>query len=240
MKPKKFLVILGIILFIAGCGGTSMICSLNPFYLEKNIVLSKEIEGIWSVTALNAKSDSRKDITYNWQLADTSAWQINQYIFEEKQKSKSGKDSTVFKPQQYYIVKLTDSHPDSAQYQFKLVLFQINGSLYGDFSPWDMQAIKSSRMAQENLFEVHTLARINVKNNQLNLSWLGSDYMKEMIEKKRVRIKYHYVKEGSRLLLTASSEDLTHMIEKYGHQTRFIDWEDQYATLKLTRLNQLP
>lgn len=204
------------------------------------MVLSPNVEGNWTATTLRAKSEDNENTSYNWHVADTSSWQIKQYIFEEKLKSKSGKDSTVFKPQQFYIVKLTGSHPDSAQHQFKLVLFRIKGSLYGDFSTWDIQAIKNSRMVRENFFEVHTLARIQVKNNELNFSWLGSDYMKDMIEKKRVRIKYHYVQDAKRLLLTASSEDLTHMIEKYGHETRFIDWEDQAAMLKLTRINQQP
>lgn len=239
MKPKKIFFILGIIIFITGCSDFIMICSLNPFYIEKNIVLSPAIEGNWTAHLKPAKSDSNENNNI-WQLADTSLWRITQYVFEEKQKAKSGKDSTVLKPQKFYIMKLMGNPPDSAHYQFKLVLFRINEALYGDFSPWEIQALKNSRMAKENYFTVHTLARINVKNGQINLSWLGSDYMKEMIEKKRVRIKYRYVRDAGRLLLTASSEDLTHMIEKYGHQARFIDWDEQPAMLKLTRLNQLP
>jgi hypothetical protein len=60
--------------------------------------------------------------------------------------------------------------------------------------------------------------------------------MKEMIEKKRVRVKYKYVPDAGRLLLTASSESLTEMIEHYAHQKRFIDWENQPAMLKLNRI----
>lgn len=238
MKSKKLITIIGIILLITGCGNSFMICSLNPFYLEKNMVLSSSIEGNWTGISLPAKSDSNKSVGYTWHMTDTTSWQINRHVFVEQLKAKSGKDSTVYKPQQFYLVKLMGNRADSAQYQFKLVLFRINGMLYGDFSPWEIEALKTSRMATENLFEVHTLARIQVKNNQLDLSWLGSDYMKDMIEKKRVRIKYHYVQEAKRLLLTATSEELTHMIEKYGHQTRFIDWENQAARLKLTRLKQ--
>jgi hypothetical protein len=92
-------------------------------------------------------------------------------------------------------------------------------------------------MAEENYFTVHTLARINTNNKQFNISWLGSDYMRDMIEKKRVRIKYRYVHDAKRLLLTASSDELTQMLESYADQTRFIDWQDQPAMLKLTRLN---
>jgi hypothetical protein len=39
------------------------------------------------------------------------------------------------------------------------------------------------------------------------------------------------------LLLTASSKDLTAMIERYANEKRFIDWEDQPAMLKLNRIN---
>ena len=92
-------------------------------------------------------------------------------------------------------------------------------------------------MAKENYFTVHTLARISFRNKQLFVSWLGDEYMKEMIEKKRVRIKYRYVPDAGRLLLTASSEELTAMIERYADQKRFIDWEDQNAMLKLNRIN---
>jgi hypothetical protein len=240
MKPKKLLVIIGIILFIGGCSDFFMICSLNPFYLEKNVVLAPEMEGNWSANSLRAKSDTTKKKEYTvWQLADTvSAWQIKQFISEQTVKTKRGKDSTVFKPQNFYVVKLMANNPDSIQYQYKLVLFRIKGFLYADFSPYETQAIEDSRMAKENYLTVHTLARVTFQNNQFAVSWLGSDYMKDMIEKKRVRIRYRYVPDAKRLLLTASSEELTHMLERYGNETRFIDWQDQPAMLKLTQIDQ--
>jgi hypothetical protein len=238
MKLKKLLILMGIIIYISGCSEFVMICSLNPFYLEKNIVLAPEIEGNWSAHSIKSKSDSTSKSSSPWELADTtSTWGIKQFISEETVKTKRGKDSMVYKPQKFYTVKLIDNNPDSAKYQFRLVLFRINNFLYADFSPYETLAIKSSRMAKENYFTVHTLARINVQDKQFKLSWLGSDYMKDMIEKKRVRIKYRYVEDAKRLLLTASSEELTKMIERYANETRFIDWENQKAMLKLNRLN---
>ena len=238
MKLRKLLIVTGVLLFIGGCSDFMMICSLNPFYLEKNITLAPEIEGNWSIQPIRSKKDSTEKNNSMWESTDTtSIWRINRFISEEKVKTKQGKDSTVFKPQNYYIVKLTGSHPDSAKYRFELNIFRINGVLYGDFSPRETVAIKNSRMAKENYFTVHTLARIQIKNKQLLMSWLGSDYMRGMIENKRVRIKYRYVPSAGRLLLTASSEDLTEMIERYADQKRFIDWEDQPAMLKLTHKN---
>jgi len=239
MKLRKLLIVSGILLFISGCSEFVMICSLNPFYLDKNIVLVPEIEGNWSAQPIQSKKDSTDKNSSHWELADTtSVWQINQFISEEKMKTKQGKDSSVFKPQNFYVVKLTGNHPDSAQYEFRMVLFRVNQFLYADFSPRETTAIKNSRMARENYFTVHTLARIAFQDKQLKVSWLGADYMKGMIEEKRVRIKYRYVPDAGRLLLTASSEDLTEMIERYAHQKRVIDWDDQQAMLKLTRIKE--
>jgi len=238
MKYRKLLIVTGIFLFISGCSDFCMICSLNPFYLEKNISLTPEIEGNWTAHPIQSKKDSTDKNSSHWETADTTSfWRINQFISEEKVKTKRGIDSTVFKPQNFYVVKLTGNNPDSAKYQFRLVLFRIKGVLYADFSPREITAIKNSRMAKENYFTVHTLARVSIQNKQLFVSWLGADYMKGMIENKRVRIKYRYVSDAGRLLLTASSEELTEMIERYAAEKRFIDWEDQLAMLKLNRIN---
>lgn len=237
MKLRKLLIVTGILLFISGCSEFLMICSLNPFYLDKNITLVPEIEGNWSAHGIQSKNDSTDKNSSHWELADTSSvWSIRQFISEEKIKTKQGKDSTVYKPQKHYVVKLVGNNPDSAQYEFRMVLFRVNQFLYADFSPRTTLAMKNSRMARENYFTVHTLARITFQNKQLKVSWLGSDYMKGMIEEKRVRIKYRYVPDAGRLLLTASSEDLTEMIERYAHQKRFIDWDNQQAMLKLTQI----
>lgn len=238
MKYRKLLIIAGIFLFISGCSDFMMICSLNPFFLDKNITLSPEIEGNWTVHPIQSKSDSTNKSSSHWESTDTtSVWRINRFISVEKQKTKKGADSTVYKPQNFYVVKLTGNSPDTARYQFHLTLFRVNGGLYGDFSPREITDIHNSRMAKENYFTVHTLARIQVQNKQIFVSWLGADYMKNMIEKKRVRISYRYVPDAGRLLLTASSKDLTEMIERYADQKRFIDWEDQPAMLKLNRIN---
>lgn len=237
MKNRKLLIVFVVLLFFSGCSDFLMICSLNPFYLEKDLVLAPEIEGNWSVHPVQSKKDSTDKNSSHWEAIDTtSVWRINQFVAVEAIKTKRGIDSTIYKPKNYYVVKLTGNSADTARYQFWLHVFRINGNLYGDFSPRDLEAIKNSRMAKENYFTVHTLARIQLRNNQLFVSWLGADYMKSMIEEKRVRIKYHYVPDAGRLLLTASSKDLTNMIERYAGQKRFIDWDDQLAMLKLNRL----
>ncbi len=238
MNHRKILFVALALIFISGCSDFVMICSLNPFFLKKDVVVIPEIEGSWTAHAVLQKSDSDSKNISPWETVDTTlVWRIERFISVEKQKTKKGTDSTIYRPQDEYLIKLTTANSDTAHYQFWLTLFRINGVLYGDISPREVDAVKNSRMVRENYFTVHTLARIEVQNSQLFISWLGNDYMREMIEKKRVRIAYRYVPDAGRLLLTASSKDLTDMIERYAHQERFIDWKNQPAMLKLNRIN---
>lgn len=238
MNYRKLLIILGIIIILSGCSDFMMICSLNPFYLEKSVVLVPEIEGKWIARPIRMKKDSEGKNSSGWELTDTiSTWQIRRFISEEKQKTKRGTDSTVYKPQNFYVIKLAGNSPDSVRYEFHLTVFRINGNLYGDFCPREIADLHNSRMAKENYFTVHTLARISFQNKQFNVSWLGAEYMKEMIEQKRVRVRYRWVEDAKRLLLTASSKELTEMIERYADEKRFIDWDNQQAMLKLNQIN---
>ena len=237
MKHTKFLPLLVILMTFMGCDDFFMICSLNPFYMENKIVLEPKVEGSWMAKPLNSSKDSAQANSEIWDKIDTtSTWTIKQYIGKWVVKNKKGEDSTTFKAENFYIAKLSRIS-DSTSYDFKVVLFRVKKALYADFSPSNKDALLKSKLAANSFMEVHTLARVALINHQMKLSWLGADCMKEMIEKKRVRVNYHYVSEVKRLMLTASSEDLTKMIERYGDQPRFIDWEAQQAKLELNHLN---
>ena len=237
MKHKKFLPLLVILLTFMGCDDFFMICSLNPFYMENKIVLEPKVEGLWMAKPSKASKDSAQANSEIWDKIDTtSTWTIKQYIGKWVVKNKQGEDSTTYKAENFYVAKLSSSS-DSTSYDFKVVLFRVNNALYADFSPRNKEALLKSKLAANSFMEVHTLARVSMINRQMKLSWLGADCMKEMIEKKRVRVNYHYVNEVKRLMLTASSEDLTKMIERYGDQPRFINWDNQQAKLELNHLN---
>jgi len=238
MKRKKLLLITVLLLLLIGCDNYYMICSLNPFYVEKNILLESRIEGSWLAKAVKATKDSgSSNDSEIWGLADTtSTWTIKRAISKWVVKDKHGVDSTTFKPENYYYAKLTRSS-DSTNYEFKVVLFRVKKGLYADFIPNNKEGLLKSKLSSGSFFEVHTLARVTLNNNQIGISWLGADCMKEMIEKKRVRVNYKWVQETGRFVLTASSNELTAMIDRYADQSRFIDWENQKAKLELTHLN---
>jgi hypothetical protein len=238
MKRKKLLLITGLLLLLIGCDDFYMICSLNPFYIEKNVTLESQIEGSWMAKAAQpAKSKNSSSDSEIWGLADTtSTWTIRQAITKWVEKDKKGIDSTTCKPENYYIAKLSNSS-DSTYYEFKVVLFHVKEDLYADFIPKNKEGILKSKLATNSFFEVHTLARVILNNNQIKLSWLGADCVKDMIEKKRVRVNYQWVPEAGKFILSASPDELTDMIDRYASQSRFIDWENQKAKLELNRLN---
>lgn len=231
---RKLLPVSFLLLLFMGCDSYYMICSLNPFYIERNIVLEPRIEGSWSAHNVWPKDSSQSSI---WGSADTaSAWNIKRSYSKEVIKSKKGADSTTWKPENYYVARFSGSC-DSSKYAFKVVLFRVNRSLYADFIPNNKEEMLSSVLSSSSLFEVHTLARVIITGQKIQLSWLGADCMKEMIEKKRVRVNYQWVKETGRFILTASSDELTIMLWRYADQPRFIDWENQKAKLVLNRKN---
>ncbi|MCX6222952.1 MAG: hypothetical protein NTZ69_18440 [Bacteroidia bacterium] len=238
MKRPKTIILIGIILLLTGCTDFFMICSLNPFYVEKNITLKPEMEGRWSAIPLKMKKVPNKEESPDvWNKMDTtSVWKIERVINKETRKTKLGKDSVVFIPTDHYSVKLLGNRSDSLFYKFKMVLFEVNKGLYADFMPVENSGLEKSRFAIESYFKVHTLAKIDLSGEQCKISWLGASYMKDMIEKKRVRVSYRWVSGAGRLLLTGSSEQLTGMIEHYSGESRFIDWEKQQAMLKLNRI----
>lgn len=237
MKRKLFL-ISGFLLLFIGCNNYYMICSLNPFYIAKNITLSPAMEGSWLAKPVESlKSSPDSAASKIWGVADTtSTWRIKRAISKVVVKNKKGQDSTTYRPENYYIAKLVRSS-DSVSYEFKVVLFKVKNILYADFIPNAKEELMKSKLASNSFFEVHTLARVKLNQTKAELSWLGADCMKEMIEKKRVRVNYQWVKETGRFLLTASSGDLTGMIERYADQPRFIDWDGQQARIILTHLN---
>jgi len=238
MKQKKLIMIAGLMALLIGCDNYYMTCSLNPFYLEKNILLESSIEGYWVAKAAESSKHSGSSTDSEiWGLADTtSTWTIKRAITKWVVKDKQGVDSTTFKPENYYLAKLTRL-PDSTAYEFRVVLFRVKNGLYADFISSNKEGLIKSKLSSNSFFEVHTLARVLLSSKKIELSWLGADSMKEMIEKKRVRVNYLWVKEAGRFVLTASSNELTSMIDRYGDQSRFIDWEKQKAQLELTHLN---
>jgi hypothetical protein len=237
MKKSKTITVAVLIFLLWGCNDFFMVCSINPYYIEKNIVLDPTLEGTWLSSPVNPVNASN-DKSVVWKEADTTlTWKIERYISRDVYKDRFGKDSVSIKPQNYYMVKLQPPGSDSASYQFKMVLFKIKGNIYADFMPVTNFAMEHSRMVKENFLLMHTLARINTEGKSHIFSWLSEQTMKEMIESKHVRARYLYSRSVERLMLTGSSDQLTEMIERHASEKRFISWDEQPAIMKINPVN---
>jgi hypothetical protein len=236
MNRSKTIILLGAILLITGCTDFFMICSLNPFFLDRDITLAPDVEGRWQAREVLGKSGKKDHEVWN-QMDTTAIWKIERHIAKETIKTAKGKDSVTYKVMNDYSVRMINDKHDSAVYLFKMVIFKVKAKLYADFMPVENSGLEKSRFAHESYFKVHTLARINWHDGKLHFSWLSAESMKDMIEKKRVRVSYRWVSEAGRLLLTGSSEELSGMIERYAGEPRFIDWDNQPAMLLLNHIN---
>ena len=222
-KLIKFLILLAGIILTTGCDDYYMVCSLNPFYLEKDIVTISGIEGKWKAKPHNSKtSDSNGQI---WKTADSMlVWTVMRKLDENKN------------PTNVYHIQMGNDRTDSLNYKFEMVIFELKGNLYADFCPVSNLATDNSRLAFENSYPMHTLSKIIKNNNQFIFSWLEDDTMKSMIQEKRVRASFRWIKNDSRFILTGSSNQLTEMIKRYCNEERFVEWENQAAMLSLTAL----
>ena len=108
MWIKKTLIFSAFLLMTASCSDYLMICALHPFYLEKNVVLLPAIEGYWKARALDpVQPDSENGKTEVWRSADTlNTWKIVRTINRSTQKTKSGMDTTIITPMNYYEAKM--------------------------------------------------------------------------------------------------------------------------------------
>jgi hypothetical protein len=65
-----------------------------------------------------------------------------------------------------------------------------------------------------------SLAKISFVNNNMMISFLNGDYIKELISSGRVRIKHEKEDLFGSCVITASSDELKQFLEKYGNDDR--------------------
>ena len=127
MRHKTKLIVMLLLLLASGCSEFFMICSLNPFYLDKNTLILPQVEDDWMAVPLRAKAGSEKNEPGDvWKHADTiSTWRIERIVLKQTVKTSGGVDSTVMNPQNSYSVKLTGTFHDSVIYEFRMVRFRV-------------------------------------------------------------------------------------------------------------------
>ena len=121
----------------------------------------------------------------------------------------------------YYILEYRGADSEDQELEtMKINLTEINGHNYIDFSPFENSGFEHITRFTANYIPGHTFARYSIENGNMIIKSFDSDYIQNLIESKRVRLKHEIVDET--IVLTASTEELRAFIAKYG------DDEDLY------------
>lgn len=111
-------------------------------------------------------------------------------------------------------------YEDDEKAMLKGTLFELDGKKYMDFTPDPDEEHSVSELTGFHHIPVHTLARIEIREDQILLFWFGEEWLNELFEENRIRIAHEAIDFGtgySRQLLTAPTEELQKFIIKYAN-----------------------
>jgi hypothetical protein len=188
MKTRNLLFILMVALFFSGC----VIWSFYPLYTEKDLFANEILTG-------------------NWTDGDSLQWK-----FEHPER---GNPKSIDKKS--YNLHLTDYDRKETDYDVNII--QLDGIYFLDFYISDIAGANSSdsdaKLNYWNLhvIPVHTIAKLTVANDTLQINWFDGDWLQKQIEGKKIDIRYE--KNDECLLLTAKTEDLQKLVVKYANSS---------------------
>ena len=184
---KRSFVIITIMVLASMTG--CLVSSLHPFFKEKDKIYDPILTGTWID-------------------GDSCIWTIELDRFLESVPGLETNDST------YNITFYEDRDSKS---ELMGTLFILDGVTYVDFIPDPDGDNITSDMASWHHIPVHTLARVQYNSDSILLYWFAEEWLTELFEENRIRIKHETVESGdyARHVLTASTDDLQKFIKKY-------------------------
>lgn len=178
-----------------------LVSSLHPFYKQKDKIFDTTMVGYWID-------------------GDSCIWTILPNMvshgFMEPDVHDSSYAITYYEDDQKYAM-LTGT------------LFQLNNVDYVDFTPDPNEDHATSDMTAFHHVPVHTLARVQYSKDSILLYWYGDEWLNELIEQNRIRIKHETVPgfEYDRNVLTAPTDELQKFIKKYANDPMTSDEIEQ-------------
>jgi len=136
-------------------------------------------------------------------------------VFEEKllgtwSKEGENKDTWVFQKagENAYDLIVTEK---GAPAKFEAHLVKLGKFHFLDIAPSDLDT--KNDFYKFHHLPVHTFSRIWLERNQFRLALLDNDWLKDMIDQKKIDIKHE--REDKAILLTAATEDLQKLVTTY-------------------------
>ena len=194
-----------IILIMAMASMTGcLVSSLHPFYKEEDKYFNPVMVG-------------------NWIDGDSCIWTIHPNMITETFMGPEKQDSS-------YVITY---YEDEGKYSVLTgTLFRLHGVDYVDFVPDPDEDHCTSDMTCFHHIPVHTLARVQYSRDSILMYWYGEDWLNDLFEQNRIRIKHETVINGDyeRHVLTASTDELQKFIRKYANDPKTVEEIEEIFT----------
>lgn len=184
-----------LILALASMSGC-LVSSLHPFFKQEDKFFEESMVG-------------------NWIDGDSDIWTIEPNMVSAGFMQGENHDSS-------YVITF---YEDNTKSILQGTLFQLNEVAYVDFLPDPSEEHHKADMTTWHHVPVHTLARVQYNKDSIMLYWYGDEWLNELLEQNRIRIKHETVESADydRQLLTADTDELQKFLKKYANNPKTAD-----------------
>jgi hypothetical protein len=215
---KKLLLLTGMITLILSMSGC--LSTLYPLFTEKDLVYDARLIGEWK-----EKADDGSMVIEKASLQDLAKLPALQQLVD--------KAYIISLKSKEADVNSTRSKDQLIEQKFIAFLTRLGTDLYLDFfpTPTDRQQ-QYDGFYITHFISMHSFYRVQVHNDRsIEISQLKEEYLKNLIQQKRVRIKHEVYIDGS-YIITAPTEELQQYVLKYGSVPEAYDGNTVYTKIQ--------
>jgi hypothetical protein len=179
-----------LLIFLSGC-----LTTLHPIFTEKDLAYDPKLIGTW-------KTEDRRVVITN--LATENSIELPGNISSIKQKG--------------YLISYQRDNGEITE-RYIAFLARIGKHLYFDYFPADKkEAREIDDFFGAHFVKMHISYRVEIsKDGNYELSRLDEDYVKKLINEKKIRISYEKDADDN-IVITAPTSELQQYIIKYGDE----------------------
>lgn len=192
---KKVLAIAGIVVLLVTV--TGCLSTLHPLFTDKDFVFEPLLVGSWKDV-----TDSNEVMTFERGTSQTFG-DLPQNL---QQNAGNAYVMTVRNPQK------------KEEFRYYAFLGKLGGGYYLDYYPAENRRQKTyDAFYKQHLIKMHSIYRVKFNGNKsVEISQFDESYMRNLINKKKIRIEHEVYYDGS-YVITSPTEQLQQYVLKYGN-----------------------
>ncbi len=148
-----------------------------------------------------------------WDMGDNETWEFVR---------KTNKKDSVNEVPPYYELTVIEKGEKAVLDAHLLLLGKY---YYFNFYLQEMETENS--MVEFNMLPVNTFARTVIHKDSFNLEFFNPEFITNLIEEKKVRIKHVFTDNDERLLITAPTYDIQKFVIKYQDEEELVYDDDE-------------